>query len=82
MITVREGDKVNRISTIEAVHRAQSAAALKGSTYARSTSSKPILGPSRHGKDEIRESNEWWSGYVRTQRDAPVHAIRNGLPVP
>jgi hypothetical protein len=81
-ITVREGDKVNQISTIEAVHRAQSAAALKGSAYAQKHIIETYQRAERARRCEIRESNEWWSGYVRDQRDAHAHAIRNGLPAP
>lgn len=82
MITVREGDKVNQISTIEAVHRAQSAAALKGNAYAQKHAIENYQRAEQARRREIRESNEWWSGYVRTQQDAHAHAIRNGLPAP
>jgi hypothetical protein len=82
MITVREGDKVNQISTIEAVHRAQSAAALKGNAYAQKHVIENYHRAELARRREIRESSEWWTEYVRDQRDAHAHAIRNGLPAP
>lgn len=82
MITVREGDKVNQISTIEAVHRAQSAAALKGNAYAQKHVIENYQRAEQARQREVQETIAWWTEYVRDQRDAHAHAIRNGLPAP
>lgn len=82
MITVREGDRVNQISTIEAVHRAQSAAALKGSAYAQKHIIESYQRAERARQSEIQKSNEFWASYVRAERAALAHAARNGLPLP
>ena len=81
-ITVREGDKVNQISTIEAVHRAQSAAALKGNAYAQKHVIENYQRAEQARRREVQETCETWEWYVQREREAHAHAVRNGLPAP
>ncbi|MDB5538894.1 MAG: hypothetical protein JWQ89_621 [Devosia sp.] len=82
LITVREGDKVHQIPAIEAVHRAQYASATKGNAHAQKHIIENYKQADRARRQEIRENNEWWAGYVRRGREAHAYAAENGLPVP
>lgn len=73
---------MSRIATIEAVHRAQSAAALKGNAYAQKHIIETYQRAERARQREVQETCEIWEWYVQREREAHAHAIRNGLPAP
>ena len=67
---------------IEAVHRAQAAAALKGNAYAQKQFIETCQRAERAQRLEVQQLNTWWADYVRSQREIHSHAVRNGLPTP
>lgn len=66
LVTVREGDEVREITTIEAGVRAGNVAAIKGNAYAQRNMFELFERAKRERRKEIDEDVEWWTTYKRS----------------
>jgi len=81
-ISVREGDKISSMSTIQAVVRSQFASAAKGNPYAQKHILQSFRQAEREQGAQLKENYDWWKDYCTERWKELAHAARNGLPTP
>jgi hypothetical protein len=81
-IAVRDGEGIKEMPAIEAVLRAQYAAAVKGNAYAQKHVMERYEQAERERRRQIEETNADWQTYVEAQRAAIAEAEREGQSAP
>lgn len=82
LITVRDGEEVKQISSIDAVFRAQIATAVKGNAYAQKQAIERYGRAEREKRQQIEEETEVWRGYVDSAREKIAKSEMKGEPPP
>ena len=82
LVAVREGDSLSRISTRQAVSRAQATTAMKGNAHAQRDILNRADRAERHRAQEIARSNANWDAYKERCAADIAAAERNGTPPP
>lgn len=82
LITIKEGDEVYQVSTITAVHRAQTRDALNGSAYAQKHQIANYNRAERERRLEIAEQIEIWEKYIEQKRQDIADAVAKGETPP
>lgn len=82
IMTVRDGDKREQITTIEAAIRAMAIKGIQGSVFALREFVRLVMEEDQRRRAELEENYEFWREYKAKGTDQLKRALAKGLPEP